>query len=102
MVVFPSDLQLRVDELPVEIPISGIPMVRLRYVYEKIREYVSDGCKDILCPVPDNSDEDAVHVSDEPQPSTSSRSVRAQLEVPASTGRKCGYYCGESGHQNRV
>lgn len=46
LVVVPS------SDLPPIIPPSGLSNERQWYLYEKIREYCSDECKDLTCPLP--------------------------------------------------
>ena len=41
------------DELPPVVPPKGLTSERLWYLYDKIRRYCRDKCKDLTCPLPD-------------------------------------------------
>ena len=41
------------DELPPVVPPKGLTSERQWYLYDKIRRYCRDECKDITCPLPD-------------------------------------------------
>ena len=41
------------DELPPVVPPKGLTSERQWYLYDKIRRYCRDECKDLTCPLPD-------------------------------------------------
>ena len=40
------------DTLPSVIPPQGLSLERKQYLFEKIREFCPEGCKDLVCPDP--------------------------------------------------
>ena len=89
------------SELPPIIPPIGLTSERQWYLYDKIREYCPDVCKDLTCPLPLS-----------PRPAGSSRNTPDVDEVPEpaeeievssnSRKRRTCTNCGQSGHNSRT
>lgn len=108
--IFDEHTVFEPTELPEPLDVLGIPVERQKYLYEKLREYVSDEWKDVLCPkplVPAESTDGAENTG--PNAPIAIRPISSDQEEPGEPAHtvkekrmyKCGY-CKQFGDQNRV
>ena len=95
------------DDLPAVVPPKGLSSERQWYLYDKIRQYCREECKDLTCPLPESprpagsSRQSTPGIDEEPE-------IGMEIEVPSAIDsseptrrkRQCGN-CGQYGHNRR-
>ena len=96
--------ELMEDKLPPLVPLKGLSNERQWYLYDKIRRYSRDECKDLTCPVPDTprlSSRQSTPGIDEDTPELGMEIEVSQSQSPSSQApvkkRQCGN-CQQYGH----
>ena len=98
-------------DLPQRVMPSGLTPTRQMYLYQKIREYCPDECKDVTCPEPNITSSESASSTTRSAPSTSSSDPTGTLPSPslgsapmepprAKRPRLCGV-CRVAGHNSR-
>ena len=101
------DAELVNDDLPAVVPPKGLSNERQWYLYDKIRQYCREECKDFTCPLPESprpagsSRQSTPGIDEEPE-------IGMEIEVPLAIDsseptrrkRQCGN-CGQYGHNRR-
>ena len=95
LVIVPS------SDLP-PIPPSGLSNERQWYLYEKIREYCSDECKDLTCPLP-TCPRPAASTRNTPDIDENVPEASEEVEAPVNPPkRRVCKNCGTPGHNSRT
>ena len=96
------------DKLPPLVPPKGLSNERQWYLYDKIRRYCRDECKDLTCPLPDTprlSSRQSTPGIDEDTPELGMEIEVSQSQSPSSQPpvkkRQCGN-CQQYGHNRRT
>lgn len=84
-----NDRRVDVGLMPTEIPPPGLPLQRQQYLFDKIREFVRDDAREVVCPQPcvrstsDSTVEMVPHVSQVPPPLEKSRKSKRTKNTPS-------------------